>query len=83
MTERGVAVATRWPPDLSIEVARLRREATERYTEVDLLVAAMREHIADLRAERDRLAAALERARDGLRRRDTPWLARGQKPPRT
>ncbi len=75
-------VVARQPSDLVLEVGRLRREATERYTEVDLLVAAMREHIADLRAERDRLAAALEHARDALRRHDSPWLARGQKPPR-
>lgn len=67
---------------LSREIARLRREATERYTEVDLLVAAMREHIADLRAERDRLVGALEQAQDELRRREAHWLVRGQKPPR-
>lgn len=67
---------------LSGEIARLRREATERYTEVDLLVAAMREHIADLRAERDHLLALLERTRDELRRRDSRWLLRGQKGPR-
>ena len=67
--------------DLSDELARLRREAAERYTEVDLLVAAMREHIEDLRRERDALVAELDRTRDELRRRESPWLARGQKPP--
>jgi hypothetical protein len=69
--------------DLSHEIGRLRLEATERYTEVDLLVAAMREHIEDLRRERDRLLAELERTRDDLRRRESPWLVRGQKPPRS
>jgi hypothetical protein len=68
--------------DISQEIGRLRREAAERYTEVDLLVAAMREHIEDLRRERDRLIAELERTRDDLRRRESPWLERGQKPPR-
>ncbi len=79
MSEVAV-VAARQPSDFSLEIGRLRREATQRFTEVDLLVAAMREHIADLRAERDRLVAELERTRDALRRHDSPWLARGQKP---
>jgi hypothetical protein len=74
----GQALVTR--DDLARELDRLRRDARERYTEVDLLVAAMREHIDDLRRERDRLIAELERTRDALRRRDTPWLERGQKP---
>ena len=83
MTERAALVSFRRSNEsLSDEIGRLRREATERYSEVDLLVAAMREHIADLRAERDRLVAEVERWRDELRRRDTPWLTRGQKPPR-
>lgn len=45
------------------EVLRLRRDAERRYTEMDLLVAALNEHIVDLRAERDRLVAELKRAR--------------------
>jgi hypothetical protein len=69
--------------ELSHEVGRLRREAAERYTEVDLLVAAMREHIDDLRRERDRLIVELERSRATLRRYESPWLERGQKPPRS
>jgi hypothetical protein len=76
---RAVIVPPR--PDLSQELGRLRQEAAERYTEVDLLVAAMREHIEDLRRERDALLAQLDRTRDELRRRESPWLARGQKPP--
>jgi hypothetical protein len=42
----------------------------------------MREHIEDLRKERDRLIARLDRMQDELRRRDTRWLERGQKGPR-
>lgn len=77
MSDRGLMVATRG--ELAEELARLRREAAARYTEVDLLVAAMREHIADLRAERDRLLAEVALMREELRRRDTPWLERGLK----
>lgn len=80
MSEPGGLVLGRG--DISHDLGRLRREAAERYTEVDLLVAAMREHIEDLRRERDQLLAELERHRDELRRRQSPWLARGQKPPR-
>jgi hypothetical protein len=48
------------------EVMRLRRDAERRYTEMDLLVAALNDHIADLRAERDRLVNDLARARAEL-----------------
>ena len=41
--------------DVALEAAELRREVQSRYTEVDLLVAALHEHIEDLRLERDRL----------------------------
>ena len=61
------------------EVHRLREQARTRYSEVDLLVAAMREHIADLRAERDRLLDELDRARDDARRESAAWLHRGLK----
>ncbi len=41
--------------DVPAEAAALRREAETRVTEVHLLVAALQEHIQDLRVERDRL----------------------------
>ena len=41
--------------DVALEAAALRREVQTRYTEVDLLVAALQEHVQDLRLERDRL----------------------------
>ena len=41
--------------DVASEAAALRREAETRVTEVHLLVAALQEHIQDLRLERDRL----------------------------
>lgn len=76
--------------ELQREAAELRELAQSRYTEVDLLVAALREHIADLRQERDRLVAELERSRtseanlqDERRRLESSWMWRGLKPPRT
>ena len=73
--------------DLAGETAELRRLAEARYSEVDLLVAALREHIRDLRAERDRLVAELDRTRqdhehlaESLRLSATTWLERGSKP---
>lgn len=48
------------------EILRLRRDAERRYTEMDLLVAALNDHITDLRGERDRLVAELMRIRGEL-----------------
>lgn len=69
--------------DIPAEAARLRREVERRAREAELLAAALRDHIADLRAERDELAAEVERLREQARRRDIdPFLWRGFKPPR-
>ncbi len=72
--------------DLRDELARLRREAERRHTEMDLLVSALNEHIADLRMERDRLLADLDRTRADLERAReeasllrTEWFLRGHK----
>ena len=70
------------PVDAAIEAASLRAEAETRYGEVDLLVAALREHIEDLRLERDRLLRDVSRMRDDLRRERAGWLERGMKPSR-
>jgi F0F1-type ATP synthase membrane subunit b/b' len=71
---------------LQDEIARLRQDAERRYTEMDLLVAALNDHIADLRAERDRLVDDLRRARaelDALREESSllreAWFLRGHK----
>jgi hypothetical protein len=76
--------------ELQREAAELRELAQTKYTEVDLLVAALREHIADLRKERDRLVAELERSRQNeeelqeeQRRLQSTWMWRGVKPPHT
>lgn len=69
--------------ELAREVVNLRAEAERRYSEVDLLVAALRDHIRDLRIERDRLRAEIARLRDEVARERAAWLWRGVKPPRT
>jgi hypothetical protein len=63
----------------ALEVRRLRGDAQSRYTEVDLLVAALREHVRDLRAERDALRAQLVRAAEERRLESSSWLWRGMK----
>ena len=65
------------PGDVAVEAARIRAEAELRYGEVDLLVAALREHVRDLRLERDRLLTEAARMRDELRRERARWLERG------
>ncbi|MDZ7728954.1 MAG: hypothetical protein U5Q44_12575 [Dehalococcoidia bacterium] len=74
--------------ELRAEILRLRRDAERRYTEMDLLVAALNEHVSDLRAERDRLLSDLERTRQELQevRQETEflradWFVRGAKGP--
>lgn len=64
---------------LALEARMLREEAQARYSEVDLLVAALRDHIKDLRQERDRLLSEVARLRDGARRHSAAWLLRGSK----
>jgi chromosome segregation ATPase len=69
---------------LQAELRRLRGETERRYTEVDLLVAALREHIADLRSERDHLRGEVDRLHARLaalehREQVMPWLLRGSK----
>lgn len=71
---RGDAVAA--------EVRRVRIEAQARYTEVDLLVATLRDHIRDLRFERDALRTQLARNNEASTLASTAWLPRGMKPPR-
>ena len=70
------------PAAAAIEAARIRAEAELRFGEVDLLVAALRDHIRDLRQERDQLLGDLSRMRDDLRRERATWLDRGMKPAR-
>jgi hypothetical protein len=68
--------------EAGLEVRRLREEATARYGEVDLLVAALQDHIRDLRAERDALRAQLSATTEDARRESATWLWRGSKGPR-
>lgn len=64
---------------LALEVRRLREEARSRTLEVDLLVAALKDHIRDLQQERDHLRAELTRASEAGRLASADWLHRGLK----
>jgi hypothetical protein len=48
---------------------------------VDLLVAALRDHVRDLQAERDVLRAQLARAAEERRLEASAWMWRGMKQP--
>ena len=65
--------------DLADEIRRVREQAVSRVTEVDLLVAAMRDHIKDLQQERDWLRAELARVHSAHALSTATWLPRGQK----
>lgn len=67
---------------LAAEAGRLRRDVHRRYTEADLLAAALRDHVADLQAERDHLRGEVTRLRGLLRRESAAWFVRGQRPQR-
>lgn len=65
--------------DLAAEIRLVREQAAARVTEVDLLVAALREHITDLQAERDFLRDELARAHEAVRIANASWMQRGVK----
>lgn len=65
--------------DVGTEIRRLRAEAQARVGEVDLLVAALQDHIKDLRAERDWLRAELAHTRSAQEIAAASWLHRGLK----
>ncbi len=76
-------------PSLAQDVREVRDAAVARYTEVDLLVAALQEHILDLRHERNRLLEENERLRaelDTVRASEAAsgarWLISRQRPNR-
>ena len=65
--------------DIATEIRLVREQAVARVSEVDLLVAALRDHIVDLRAERDWLRAELARVNEARALSGAVWLQRGQK----
>lgn len=65
--------------EAATEIRRLRSEARARVSEVDLLVAALQDHIRDLQAERDWLRAELARLRSAQELAGAGWLQRGFK----
>jgi chromosome segregation ATPase len=86
MSSRALAIQSPTRPQARGDIRVLRRDAERRYAETDLLVAALNDHIRDLRAERDRLARDLEEARAKLdqalaqsRRLTDAWFLHGHK----
>lgn len=69
----------RYGGDIATEIRLVREQAVARVSEVDLLVAALRDHIKDLRAERDWLRAELARVNEARALSDAGWMRRGQK----
>lgn len=65
--------------DLAAEIRLVREQAAARVTEVDLLVAALRDHITDLQNERDFLRAELAKAHESVRIANASWMQRGVK----
>jgi len=65
--------------DIQHELRLVREQAIARVSEVDLLVAALRDHIKDLQAERDWLRAELARVHEAQRLSGAHWMQRGQK----
>lgn len=65
--------------DLAAEIRLVREQAAARVTEVDLLVAALRDHISDLQNERDHLRAELAKAHEAVRIANASWMQRGAK----
>jgi hypothetical protein len=65
--------------ELATEVRRIREAAEVRYSEVDLLVATLKDHIRDLQRERDHLKGQLARSQETRRLESANWLRRGQK----
>jgi hypothetical protein len=65
--------------DIQHELRLVREQAVARVTEVDLLVAALRDHIKDLQAERDWLRGELARVHEAHRLAGAAWMQRGQK----
>jgi len=68
--------------DLAGDIRRVRAEAVARVTEVDLLVAALKDHVRDLQRERDWLRSEIDRLHATKALAEATWLARGQKPNR-
>jgi hypothetical protein len=65
--------------ELAAEIRQVREQAAARVTEVELLVAALRDHIRDLQSERDFLRAELAKAQEAVIIANVSWMQRGVK----
>ncbi len=74
-----ISVPSREHGEIATEIRLVRERAVARVTEMDLLVAALRDHIKDLREERDWLRTELARSNEARNLSGATWLHRGQK----
>ncbi len=74
-----ITLPARSNANFATEIRLVREQAISRVTEVDLLVAALRDHIKDLQTERDFLRSELARAHDAVALANASWMQRGQK----
>jgi len=82
MARRATALARvprPWEQDAGAELEALRAAVRARYSEADLVVAALKEHVRDLQLERKRLATELAHLRETRRREQAAWMWRGSK----
>ncbi len=77
-----IASPARVHGEIATEIRLVRERAVARVTEMDLLVAALRDHIKDLQEERDWLRAEVARTNQARDLAGATWLHRGQKPVR-
>ncbi|MGB4863882.1 MAG: hypothetical protein WBO97_15620, partial [Tepidiformaceae bacterium] len=75
-----IASPARVHGEIATEIRLVRERAVARVTEMDLLVAALRDHIKDLQDERDWLRAEVARTNHARDLASATWLHRGQKP---
>lgn len=75
-----ITLPARTHGEIATEIRLVRERAVARVSEMDLLVAALRDHIKDLREERDWLRSELERANNANAVSNASWMQRGQKP---
>jgi len=73
-----ISVPARDRGEIATEIRLVREQAVARVSEMDLLVAALRDHVRDLQAERDYLRTQLAHA-NARTIADAMQLLRGQK----
>ncbi|MEO6398130.1 MAG: hypothetical protein ABIP13_06645 [Tepidiformaceae bacterium] len=79
MTSLALTSPQRATVEFVDDARRLREDSVRGYREVDLLVAALRDHVRDLQQERDQLRAELAQVHAVARLGAAEWMWRGMK----